>query len=157
MEQPLDSFRSSTWGWLRGTLAGWGTMALVPAGLLLTAVAPAEIGRWPLALAVLAVLIRSPSRYDPEVSPEEATDRWGRVLDAMVEEGWLTSDERTASVYPPVLPKTGSSLGLPKITSTRPSSFSFEILPTWPACIKSSFASFSSKEYLIKSVPTVII
>ena len=64
--------------------------------------------------AVLAVLIRSPSRYDPEVSPEEATDRWGRVLDAMVEEGWLTSDERTASVYPPVQPKTGSSLGLPQ-------------------------------------------
>ena len=63
--------------------------------------------------AVLAVLIRSPSRYDPEVSPEDATDRWGRVLDAMVEEGWLTSDERAASVYPPVLPKTGSSLGLP--------------------------------------------
>ncbi len=57
MEQPLDSFRSSTWGWLRGTLAGWGTMALVPAGVLLTAVAPAEIGRWPLALAVLAFLI----------------------------------------------------------------------------------------------------
>ncbi|TFV88045.1 penicillin-binding protein [Blastococcus sp. CT_GayMR16] len=64
--------------------------------------------------AVLAVLIRSPSRYDPEVSPEEATDRWGRVLDAMVEEGWLSSDERAASTYPPVQPKTGSSLGLPQ-------------------------------------------
>ncbi|HEX8624806.1 MAG TPA: PH domain-containing protein [Allosphingosinicella sp.] len=54
MEQPLDTFRSSTWGWLRGTLAGWGTMALVPAGILLTAVAPAEIGRWPLAISALA-------------------------------------------------------------------------------------------------------
>jgi membrane peptidoglycan carboxypeptidase len=63
--------------------------------------------------AVLAVLIRSPSRYDPEVSPEDAQDRWGRVLDAMVEEGWLTQDERTASTYPPVLPKAGSSLGVP--------------------------------------------
>ena len=63
--------------------------------------------------AVLAVLIRSPSRYDPEVSPEDATDRWGRVLDAMVDEGWLTSDERAASVYPPVLPKADSSLGVP--------------------------------------------
>ena len=30
MEQPIDSFRSSTWGWLRGTLAGWGTIALGP-------------------------------------------------------------------------------------------------------------------------------
>lgn len=28
MDQPLDTFRSSTWGWLRGTLAGWGTLAL---------------------------------------------------------------------------------------------------------------------------------
>src|SRR3712207_5173260 len=63
--------------------------------------------------AVLAVLIRSPSRYDPEVSPEEAQDRWGRVLDAMVEEGWMTDGERTASTYPAVLPKAASSLGIP--------------------------------------------
>ncbi|TFV67944.1 UNVERIFIED_ORG: penicillin-binding protein [Bacillus sp. AZ43] len=63
--------------------------------------------------AVLAVLIRSPSRYDPEVSPQDAQDRWGRVLDAMVEEGWLSGEERAASTYPTVLPKAGSSLGMP--------------------------------------------
>src|SRR3712207_1421823 len=63
--------------------------------------------------AVLAVLVRSPSRYDPEVSPEDAVDRWERVLDAMVDEGWLTAEERAASTYPPVLPKAGSSLGIP--------------------------------------------
>ena len=28
MAQTLDTFRSSTWGWLRGTLAGWGTLLL---------------------------------------------------------------------------------------------------------------------------------
>ena len=28
MAQTLDTFRSSTWGWLRGTLAGWGTLVL---------------------------------------------------------------------------------------------------------------------------------
>jgi uncharacterized membrane protein YdbT with pleckstrin-like domain len=28
MAQSLDTFRSSTWGWLRGTLAGWGTLVL---------------------------------------------------------------------------------------------------------------------------------
>ena len=55
MEQPIDSFRSSTWGWLRGTLAGWGTMALVPIGILLTA--PGEWGRWPLLISALAVAI----------------------------------------------------------------------------------------------------
>lgn len=55
MEQPIDTFRSSTWGWLRGTLAGWGTIALVPAGILLTA--PGEWGRWPLLISALAVAI----------------------------------------------------------------------------------------------------
>lgn len=28
MPQTIDSFRSSTWGWLRGTVAGWATLAL---------------------------------------------------------------------------------------------------------------------------------
>jgi membrane peptidoglycan carboxypeptidase len=64
--------------------------------------------------AVLAVLVRSPSRYDPEVSPADAKDRWNKVLDAMVTEGWLTKAERTASQYPAVLPKTSTSLGLPQ-------------------------------------------
>jgi membrane peptidoglycan carboxypeptidase len=63
--------------------------------------------------AVLAVLIRSPSANDPEVDPEGAQKRWGLVLDAMVDEDWLTAEERAASVYPPVLPKAGSSLGVP--------------------------------------------
>jgi uncharacterized membrane protein YdbT with pleckstrin-like domain len=55
MEQPVDTFRSSTWGWLRGTLAGWGTIALVPIGIMLTA--PGEWGRWPLLISGLAFLI----------------------------------------------------------------------------------------------------
>jgi uncharacterized membrane protein YdbT with pleckstrin-like domain len=55
MEQPIDTFRSSTWGWLRGTLAGWGTIALVPIGILLTA--PGEWGRWPLLISGLALLV----------------------------------------------------------------------------------------------------
>ncbi len=64
--------------------------------------------------AVLAVLVRSPSSYDPEANPEGAQDRWGLVLDAMVEEGWMTQAERDASVYPPVLPRPESSaLGVP--------------------------------------------
>ena len=33
MEQPLDRFRSSTWGWLRGTLAGWATLLLCLVGV----------------------------------------------------------------------------------------------------------------------------
>jgi membrane peptidoglycan carboxypeptidase len=63
--------------------------------------------------AVLAVLIRSPSRYDPAANPKDAADRWGKVLDAMVEEGWLAKADRAASAYPAVLKKSGSSLGFP--------------------------------------------
>ncbi|RYD95366.1 MAG: PH domain-containing protein [Sphingomonadales bacterium] len=33
MPQPLDSFRSSTWGWARGTLAGWATLLLCLVGV----------------------------------------------------------------------------------------------------------------------------
>lgn len=33
MSAPIDSFRSSTWGWLRGTLAGWGTLLLCLVGI----------------------------------------------------------------------------------------------------------------------------
>ncbi len=55
MEQPLDTFRSSTWGWLRGTVAGWGTIALTIAGVVLTALG--EWQRWPLLLSGLAVQI----------------------------------------------------------------------------------------------------
>ncbi|RYY28958.1 MAG: PH domain-containing protein [Sphingomonadales bacterium] len=32
----IDRFRSSTWGWLRGTLAGWGTLLLILVGLIAT-------------------------------------------------------------------------------------------------------------------------
>ena len=55
MQAPIDTFRSSTWGWLRGTLAGWGTIALVPIGILLTA--PGTWDRWPLLISALAVVI----------------------------------------------------------------------------------------------------
>jgi len=50
-----DCFRSSTWGWIRGTLAGWGTIAIGIAGVILTALG--EWDRWPLLLGVLALLI----------------------------------------------------------------------------------------------------
>jgi membrane peptidoglycan carboxypeptidase len=63
--------------------------------------------------AVLAVLIRSPSAYDPQTNPEGAQDRWGLVLDAMVDQGWLDRTARAAMVYPTVLPRTDSTLGTP--------------------------------------------
>ena len=63
--------------------------------------------------AVLAVLVRSPSRYDPEVSPAGRQGPLGQGARRHGRQGWLTAAERAASVYPPVLPKTGSTLGLP--------------------------------------------
>ena len=33
MAQTLDTYRSSTWGWLRGTVAGWLTLALCLVGV----------------------------------------------------------------------------------------------------------------------------
>ena len=40
MATTLDTFRSSTWGWLRGSLAGWATLllCLVGIGLIIVAV-----------------------------------------------------------------------------------------------------------------------
>lgn len=57
MPQTLDRFRSSTLGWVKGTLAGWGTALLVPIGLV-GAVVTGQY--WPLAfvaagLAIVAV------------------------------------------------------------------------------------------------------
>lgn len=42
MPHTLDRFRSSTWGWLRGTLAGWATLllCLIGVGLLIV------LARW---------------------------------------------------------------------------------------------------------------
>ena len=53
--------------------------------------------------AVLAASIRSPGNYDPTEDPERAQARWEYVLDGMVEQGWLTQEERAAQVYPAVL------------------------------------------------------
>lgn len=55
MEAPVDIFRSSTLGWLRGTLAGWGTLLLILAGIV-----GAVVGAWglyPLALTGLGLAV----------------------------------------------------------------------------------------------------
>ncbi|MCW2607408.1 MAG: glycosyl transferase, family 51 [Frankiales bacterium] len=52
--------------------------------------------------AVLASSVRSPAAYDPLRHPEAAKARWAYVLNGMVEEGWMTPQERAAAVYPNV-------------------------------------------------------
>ena len=57
MDEVRDSFRSSTWGWLRGTLAGIGTVVVALAGPALLIGMAGDWGAWPLALTGLALLI----------------------------------------------------------------------------------------------------
>ena len=56
METPLDTFRSSTLGWLRGTLAGWGTLLLAISGVAGAALVP-DWGIYLLGLTALSVIV----------------------------------------------------------------------------------------------------
>lgn len=57
MDERLDTFRSSTLGWLIGTAAGWGTILLALAGIVLMAMDVGAFGTYWLALTVLALVI----------------------------------------------------------------------------------------------------
>ena len=57
MDEVRDSFRSSTWGWLRGTLAGLGTVLLGVAGFGVMVAKAGDWGAWPLVATGLALLI----------------------------------------------------------------------------------------------------
>jgi uncharacterized membrane protein YdbT with pleckstrin-like domain len=57
MEQPLESFRSSTWGWLRGTLAGWCVILLGVVGIGAALANVEGFGLYPLALTALSLVI----------------------------------------------------------------------------------------------------
>jgi uncharacterized membrane protein YdbT with pleckstrin-like domain len=57
MDEPRDSFRSSTLGWLRGTAAGLGTILLALAGLAGPLLVAEDWGIYLLILTVLALAI----------------------------------------------------------------------------------------------------
>ncbi len=51
-----DIFRSSTKGWLIGTLAGWGTIVLILAGIILSLLPLGlNLGWWPILLSVVGL------------------------------------------------------------------------------------------------------
>lgn len=50
--------------------------------------------------ALLAGIIPAPSNWDPAVMPEQAEARWNRVLDLMVEDGWVSAQERAEQTFP---------------------------------------------------------
>ncbi|MEL7030274.1 MAG: penicillin-binding transpeptidase domain-containing protein, partial [Pseudomonadota bacterium] len=53
--------------------------------------------------ALLAGLLKAPSRYAPTSNPEGARERAGMVLDAMAANGALTADARTAAGQAPIV------------------------------------------------------
>ncbi|MCI7671489.1 MAG: transglycosylase domain-containing protein [Schaalia hyovaginalis] len=50
--------------------------------------------------ALLAGIIPAPSAWDPAVDPDQAKSRWARVLDLMVEDGWISQAEADAAEFP---------------------------------------------------------
>lgn len=50
--------------------------------------------------AMLAGIIPAPSVWDPAIDPEQAKDRWKRVLNLMVEDGWINKTEADAATFP---------------------------------------------------------
>ncbi len=62
--------------------------------------------------AVLASIIKSPSGLSPEENLAALKGRWDYVVDAMVEQGWLTPTKRAGASFPEIAKaKAGNRLG----------------------------------------------
>ena len=90
MDQAHDTFRPSTWGWVRGTAAGLGTVLLGIAGLAIMIGAAGEWSWYPLLLTALAVLIvlwkwieNMASQF--EITPERLIVRRGIIFKSIDE------------------------------------------------------------------------
>ena len=60
-------------------------------------------------MALLAGLPQAPSEYDPVQHPDSAVARRAEVLDAMVDNGYITQEEATAAKAEPVVVKPATS------------------------------------------------
>ena len=64
--------------------------------------------------ALLAGVIQSPSRWDPQINPTKAEQRWNYVLDGMVAQKWITPEDRAATTFPnTIATKSGGGTGIP--------------------------------------------
>ena len=90
MDETRDSFRPSTFGWLRGTAAGLGTVLLGIAGIAILIGAAGDWSWYPLLLTGLAVLIvlwkwiqNMAALY--EITPERLVVRRGIIFKSIDE------------------------------------------------------------------------
>ena len=90
MDQVHDTFRPSTFGWLRGTAAGLGTVLMGIAGFALMVAMAGDWGAWPLVLTGLAVLVvlykwiqNMAALY--EITPERLVVRRGIIFKSIDE------------------------------------------------------------------------
>ena len=89
-EPALDTFRPSTLGWLKGTLAGWGTVLLFIAGIVLAFMSLLDLGMYWLVLSLAALglvawrwLENLASRY--ELTEERLIIRKGLIAKSLDE------------------------------------------------------------------------
>jgi uncharacterized membrane protein YdbT with pleckstrin-like domain len=90
MDQVHDTFRPSTFGWLRGTAAGLGTVLMGIAGFVVMVAMAGDWGAWPLALTGLAAVIvfvkwieNMSAKY--EITPERLIVRRGIIFKSIDE------------------------------------------------------------------------
>jgi len=66
----------------------------------------------PAQAAVLAAVIKSPSALSPESNRDALRGRWAYVMDAMVDEGWITERQRKQAQFPEIIEaKAANRLG----------------------------------------------
>jgi membrane peptidoglycan carboxypeptidase len=59
--------------------------------------------------AVIAAVIKDPTNFDPRLKPESAQDRWGYLLDRMVDNGFLSADDRAGQRPPATVDRKASA------------------------------------------------
>ncbi|MDO4242818.1 MAG: transglycosylase domain-containing protein [Actinomyces sp.] len=50
--------------------------------------------------ALIAGILPAPSSWDPAIDPAKAEERWGRVLDYMLEDGYITQEQYDSATFP---------------------------------------------------------
>ncbi|MFP5068275.1 transglycosylase domain-containing protein [Pseudonocardia nantongensis] len=93
--------------YLNAIYFGRGAYGIESAGLAYFGKPAAELT--PSEAALLAGVIQSPSNWDPANDAAKAQARWNFVMDGMLQQGWITRDERTTARFPATVPSENTS------------------------------------------------